>query len=152
MASAGSGLACARHASPAELRMVSRADGSSCGPSSSCARRVWACRIRRRASGSDDAKRPTDWLASAQGKGFAEFIAESQGAGIDGILRREAGNPRAGEGGVTWAHWQLGMAYAKDLSPEFHAWCNDVVRKVTQGAPVARTEQTSSRTMSVVVA
>ncbi len=25
------------------------------------------------------------------------------------------------------------MAYAKYLSPAFHAWCNDVVRKVMQG-------------------
>ena len=31
------------------------------------------------------------------------------------------------------------MAYAKYLSPAFHAWCNDVVRKVMGGAAVAGT-------------
>ncbi len=91
-----------------------------------------------RAAGSVDTKRPADWLASAQGKGFAEFIQESI-AGIDGnIVRAEPGRL-----GATWAHWQLGMAYAKYLSHEFHAWCNDVVRKVMQGAPVGSADLTA---------
>src|SRR5690606_31175446 len=34
-----------------------------------------------------------------------------------------------GKGGATYAHWQIGLAYAKYLSPEFHMWCNEVVRQ-----------------------
>lgn len=34
-----------------------------------------------------------------------------------------------GKGGATFAHWQIGLAYAKYLSPEFHMWCNEVVRE-----------------------
>ncbi|MDO9713867.1 KilA-N domain-containing protein [Paracraurococcus lichenis] len=33
-----------------------------------------------------------------------------------------------GRYGATWAHWQLALAYARYLSPEFHLWCNTVVR------------------------
>jgi hypothetical protein len=86
-----------------------------------------------RAAGSDDSRRPAVWLRQDAAVQFTQFIADSQGVTPDHILRREHGNPRAGEGGATWAHWQLGMAYAQYLSPEFHAWCNDVVRKVMQG-------------------
>lgn len=86
-----------------------------------------------RAAGSDDSRRPAVWLRQGAAVQFTQFIADSQGVTPDHILRREHGNPRAGEGGATWAHWQLGMAYAQYLSPEFHAWCNDVVRKVMQG-------------------
>ena len=39
------------------------------------------------------------------------------------------------EGGEwnTWAHWQIGLAYAKYLSPEFHMWCNEVIRDRMEG-------------------
>ncbi len=33
-----------------------------------------------------------------------------------------------GRHGGTWAHWQLALSYARYLSPEFHLWCNTVVR------------------------
>jgi hypothetical protein len=36
---------------------------------------------------------------------------------------------KRGKGGGTFAHWQIGLAYAKYLSPEFHMWCNEVVRE-----------------------
>lgn len=90
-----------------------------------------------RAAEAEPSKRPAKWLETEAGKEFAEFIADSQGVAMADILRREHGNPQVGEGGATWAHWQLGMAYAKYLSPAFHAWCNDVVRKVMQGAVAA---------------
>ena len=31
------------------------------------------------------------------------------------------------------AHWQIALAYAKYLSPEFHMWCNTVVRERMEG-------------------
>ena len=44
------------------------------------------------------------------------------------------------------AHWQIGIAYAKYLSPEFHVWCNTVVRdrmegKLVPAGTVALTEK-----------
>ena len=53
----------------------------------------------------------------------------------DGLVATARGN-----GGGTWAHWQLALAYAKYLSPEFHTWCNDVVRNAMQrfGGPPDR--------------
>jgi hypothetical protein len=35
---------------------------------------------------------------------------------------------RRGEGGGTWAHWQLALAYAKYLSPELHIVINQVFK------------------------
>ena len=36
--------------------------------------------------------------------------------------------PTCANGAETWAHWQLALAYARYLSPAFHAWCNSVIR------------------------
>ena len=74
-----------------------------------------------RASGAPENKRPNDWVASAQAREFADFIAGNSGIELFQTVR-------GGQEPGTWAHWQLGMAYAKYLSPEFHAWCNEVVR------------------------
>jgi hypothetical protein len=37
--------------------------------------------------------------------------------------------PLTGGDVATRAHWQIGLAYAKSLSPKFHLWCNTVVRE-----------------------
>lgn len=86
-----------------------------------------------RAAGSDESRRPVEWLRSARGEEFVQFVRENLKVGDSHveILR----TIRGGTEPATWAHWQLGMAYAQYLSPEFHAWCNDVVRKVMQGEP-----------------
>ena len=44
-----------------------------------------------------------------------------------------------GRRGGTWAHWQLALSYARYLSPEFHLWCNTVVRAAMEwrGGPPA---------------
>ena len=76
-----------------------------------------------RAGGSEKNKAPYEWLRSSQAKSFAAFLADT---GISRSVERGAGG--RGGGGVTWAHWQLAFAYAKYLSPAFHAWCNEVVR------------------------
>lgn len=87
-----------------------------------------------RAAGSDESRRPVEWLRSARGEEFVQFVRENLKVGDSHveILR----TIRGGTDSATWAHWQLGMAYAQYLSPEFHAWCNDVVRKVMQGAAI----------------
>lgn len=78
-----------------------------------------------KAAGSDDSKKPNDWRSQAATKPFVEFIEET--------IASNGGNEcfrvvRGGTNPGTWAHWQIGMAYAKYLSPKFHAWCNSVVR------------------------
>lgn len=82
-----------------------------------------------RAAGAVDSKQPAEWLRSAGAQTFIEALPGILGISQDDILRTVRGGTSPG----TWAHWQVGMAYAKYLSPEFHAWCNEVVRAVMQG-------------------
>ena len=79
-----------------------------------------------KSAGSDPAQRPVDWLRSADAERFVAFVADTLNVGIshDDIVKTVRGGKAPG----TWAHWQIAMAYAKYLSPEFHAWCNTVVR------------------------
>lgn len=81
-----------------------------------------------KAGGSIDAKRPTDWLALASTKEFVACVDASFNAGKSGIE-----TIRGGRQPGTWAHWQIALAYAKYLSPEFHMWCNTVVRDRMEG-------------------
>ncbi len=85
-----------------------------------------------KASGSDPSKKPAFWLRDS-GKDFVDFIAEAKGLSAAQLLRKQPGNPQLGIGGATWAHWQIAFAYAKYLSPAFHAWCNEVVRAHLEG-------------------
>lgn|GEM_PF-916126 len=86
-----------------------------------------------RAAGGEDARRPTDWLASADAQRFVSFLAETLNAGDSGIdLVRST---RGGRTPGTMAHWQVALAYAKYLSAEFHVWCNTVVRERMEGKP-----------------
>jgi len=80
-----------------------------------------------RAAGEDNAQRPANWAR----KEGADFIAKIRENVPEGHILES----RPGRGGGTWAHWQIGMAYAQYLSPEFHAWCNDVVRSYMEGTP-----------------
>lgn len=83
-----------------------------------------------RAAGDESRKRPSDWLALESTQQFREYLETTL---PEGSLTRAT----EGRSGATWAHWQLAMAYAKYLSPEFHAWCNEVVRAVMQGGTVS---------------
>lgn len=79
-----------------------------------------------RAAGGDNSKRPAQWIRSKQAKGIVSALEVAVGISHSGLFSVETGG--AAGGGATWAHWQLAMAYAQYLSPEFHTWCNDVVR------------------------
>lgn len=84
-----------------------------------------------KASGSDPSRRPSAWLRSAEAENFIGFLAETlnvRNSHTDLVTAEKGGTDSA-----TWAHWQIGMAYAKYLSPEFHAWCNEVVRNHMEG-------------------
>jgi hypothetical protein len=88
-----------------------------------------------KASGADSSRRPSYWLRSADAGRFIGFLAEmlnvrdSHSEQNQGLVRavRDGGDSR------TEAHWQIGIAYAKYLSPEFHVWCNTVVRDRMEG-------------------
>lgn len=80
-----------------------------------------------KAHGSDLARQPSNWLTSADAKNFIEVL----NPGNSGIITKR------GKHGGTYAHWQIAMAYAKYLSPEFHMWCNNVVRDRMEGKSVS---------------
>lgn len=82
-----------------------------------------------KAAGSPENKRPAEW-ARYEGKTFVEFVAETHNVGVAHIMKSQRG-----KGGATIAHWQIALAYAKYLSPEFHMWCNSVVRAYMEGKP-----------------
>ena len=112
------------------------------------------------AAGSPAYRRPPLWLDMEETKRFRAFgrrrwsyradsEAEASGVADPNITHGDvwtAGGDdlvttaRGRHGGGTWAHWQLALAYAKHLSPAFHAWCNDVVRNAMQrfGGPPDR--------------
>lgn len=81
-----------------------------------------------KASGSDPARAPAEWQRSADAQRFIEFLAETHNMGDSHVIA-----VKRGKGGGTFAHWQVGLAYAKYLSPEFHMWCNTVVRERMEG-------------------
>ncbi|WP_372393690.1 KilA-N domain-containing protein (plasmid) [Azospirillum sp. HJ39] len=91
-----------------------------------------------RAAGAPDGRAPNDWKALPQAVEFIQHIALS--AGISGNKHIVT---KTGRSGGTWAHWQIGMAYAKYLSPEFHEWCNGVVRAHMESSRVAHTMTTA---------
>ncbi|TCK28983.1 KilA domain-containing protein [Ancylobacter aquaticus] len=75
-----------------------------------------------KAAGEPETKRPAEWLRQDSTKDFIEIVMVSN-VGQNHISTRRGNN------GGTFAHWQIGLAYAKYLSPEFHMWCNEVVRE-----------------------
>ena len=82
-----------------------------------------------KAAGSIPNKKPADWLRSPGAKEFLEYLEEFQGMGFSHTLHFVTnGNPKTGDGGSSWAHWQVALAYAKYLSPSFHAWGNSVIK------------------------
>jgi KilA-N domain len=88
-----------------------------------------------RAAGSPENREPWNW-SRKEGLTFIEFTAENLNLPVSQVVIAN----RGGRDPATWAHWQIGMAYAKYLSPEFHAWCNQVVRshmELTRKAPTS---------------
>jgi len=78
-----------------------------------------------RAAGSDPSKQPAKWRELPSTRDFAAHLA-------DVILRKSEDGlfeSRRGIGGGTWGHWQLGLAYARYLNHDFHAWANTVIRE-----------------------
>ena len=81
-----------------------------------------------KAAGSPANKEPYEWQRLPYGTEFINDLAVTTGKSRNKLIM-----VKAGRGGGTWAHWQIGLAYAKDLSTEFHFWCNTVVRSFMEG-------------------
>lgn len=79
-----------------------------------------------KSAGEPENKNPAQWTRSAAAVEFIEHVELIVGKSHNNLVE---GRKRAG----TWAHWQIALAYAKYLSPEFHMWCNQVVRDRMEG-------------------
>ena len=88
-----------------------------------------------RAAGAVEAKRPSNWTRK-EGAEFIEHVSLILNV-PHGHIQTQRGGSGAGRG-ATFAHWQIGLAYAKYLSPEFHMWCNTVVRERMEGPALRR--------------
>lgn len=86
-----------------------------------------------KAHGADPSKRPVDWLKRDAAQEFVEYIASEKKVQQVHLFKNTAGR-----NGATWAHWQIAFAYAKWLSPSFHAWCNEAARDRMQGRTVIK--------------
>ncbi|MBL6081685.1 KilA-N domain-containing protein [Belnapia sp. T18] len=98
-----------------------------------------------RAAGCPEYRRPIHWLVLKETTRFRTHAQTywtdpdgpvSQNIIQDDIIRLDPDGFVAtarGRLGGTWAHWQLALAYARYLSPEFHLWCNTVVRAALTG-------------------
>lgn len=78
------------------------------------------------------ARKPREIVSGASGKTsenggpgyeFIDFIAKNLNVAAGHIYKTTRG-----KFGGTWAHWQIALAYAKYLSPEFHAWANQAIK------------------------
>ena len=85
-----------------------------------------------RAAGSPENREPFNW-ARFEGRRFIEAAQEFLNLSETQVLISKPGR----RGGGTWAHWQVALTYAKYLSPEFHIWCNTVIRDRMESLPDA---------------
>lgn len=98
----------------------------------------WSLTDMWKAAGSSKHQKPNDWLrqpevmrfVAAVEKRYHEDIRKSGENTGSARIFPSAVESQKGRGGGTWAHWQVAIAYAKYLSPEFHMWANDAARRV----------------------
>lgn len=83
-----------------------------------------------KAAGSPQNKEPFNWERK-EGKGFIEAVSFTHNLTAGQVIRK-----KAGKGGGTWAHWQIGIAYAKYLDHGFHMWANTAVREKMEGKSI----------------
>ncbi|NHZ48389.1 KilA-N domain-containing protein [Desulfovibrio sp. XJ01] len=77
-----------------------------------------------KASGADPSKKPAQWLKADTAKAFVAELGKGEDIHLIQITR--------GRFGGTFAHWQIALAYAKYLSPEFHIHCNNIIRRFVE--------------------
>lgn len=85
-----------------------------------------------KAAGSPAGSRPADWKKDSAHRAFMEHVARVLNAPVGAVWKEKRGRNEA-----TFAHWQIALAYAECLAPEFHMWCATVVRERMEGCPEA---------------
>lgn len=96
-----------------------------------------------KAEGSDPQQAPAKWRSLPSTQTFIDHVSDI--VGKSDIIKSGRGR-----NGSTFAHWQIGLAYAKYLSPDFHMWCNDVVRAHMEGAPIATHDGLSKSDLAII--
>ncbi len=95
-----------------------------------------------KAAGKPSGRGPAEWLRSADAvrfiNAYEEILSVGNSHSDNNVIAGKTGSQvvltqNGGRSPGTWAHWQVGLAYAKYLSPEFHMWCNQVVRDRMEG-------------------
>jgi hypothetical protein len=76
-----------------------------------------------RAEGSNRSKQPIQFLRNNHTKELIDVVAKSQSCDIAALVWVVRGRY-----GGTFAHWKIALAYAKYLSPKFHAWANEAIK------------------------
>jgi hypothetical protein len=94
---------------------------------------LWCLTDMWKASGSPKDRRPVDFLRTDAAKLFVEFIADSMVVQGHHERNQTVAIRRAGASVSTWAHWQIALAYAKALSPAFHARVNEIYKAFVDG-------------------
>lgn len=77
-----------------------------------------------KAAGGDKSKQPKFWLRRGTTLEFLASLAGKVKVTQDHLLTM-----KRGKGGGTFAHWQIALAYAKYLSPEFHIAANKIIKR-----------------------
>lgn len=77
-----------------------------------------------KAAGSHINQRPTIWLGNLNTQNFLKTLRKSFKGDPQSLLKSSAGRY-----GGTFGHYQIALAYAKYLSPEFHIWANEVIKE-----------------------
>lgn len=77
-----------------------------------------------KASGASINHKPVQWLRLPTTDAFCAELYKVEKSHLIQITR--------GRFGGTFAHWQIALAYAKYLSPEFHILCNNIIRRFVE--------------------
>lgn len=84
-----------------------------------------------KAAGSPENREPWNW-SRFEGSRFIDAVAQ-----LHNLSTAQVIEAKKGKGGGTWAHWQIGIAYAQYVSTDFHMWANTVVRERMEGKAAA---------------
>lgn len=76
-----------------------------------------------RSKGSPENREPFNW-ARKEGASFIEAVSVAHNLPDSQVMTK-----KRGKSGGTWAHWQVGLAYAKYLDHDLHMWVNTAARE-----------------------
>ena len=101
-----------------------------------------------RAAGSPSGRAPADWRALTSTLEFSDHVATILNAGNSGNELFTV--TRGGKAPGTWAHWQMGLAYAKYLNHDFHMWGNQAIREKMEQKAIASTHGLSGYDIKII--